>query len=59
MLMDAGDSPSTERDAYQRLRSMLDVAVRYRLISADPAKDVDLAATDAGRRTLPIPHTLI
>jgi integrase len=42
MLVDAGNSPATVRNAYQRLRSMLDVGVRYRLISANPAKDVDL-----------------
>lgn len=30
------------RNAYLRLRGMLDVAVRYRLISTNPAKDVDL-----------------
>ena len=42
MLVDAGNSPATVRNAYQRLRSMLDVAVRYRLISANVAKDVDL-----------------
>ena len=42
MLVDAGNSPATVRNAYQRLRSMLDVAVRYRLISSNVAKDVDL-----------------
>lgn len=42
MLVDAGNSPATVRNAYQRLRSMLDVAVRYRLLSANVAKDVDL-----------------
>ncbi|NTU85697.1 MAG: hypothetical protein HGA45_41240 [Chloroflexales bacterium] len=42
MLVDAGNSPATVRNAYQRLRSMLDVGVRYRLISANPAKEVDL-----------------
>lgn len=40
--VDAGNSPATVRNAYQRLRSMLDVAVRYRLIGANVAKDVDL-----------------
>lgn len=42
MLVDAGQGASTVRNAYLRLRGMLDVAVRYRLISANPAKDVDL-----------------
>ena len=42
MLVDAGQAAGTVRNAYLRLRGMLDVAVRYRLISANPAKDVDL-----------------
>lgn len=42
MLIDAGHSPSTVRNAYLRLRGMLDVAVRYRLINVNPAKDIDL-----------------
>lgn len=42
MLMDAGQAAGTVRNAYLRLRGMLDIAVRYRLISANPAKDVDL-----------------
>lgn len=41
-LVDAGQSAATVRNAYLRLRGMLDVAVRYRLITANPAKDVDL-----------------
>lgn len=41
-LVDAGHSAATVRNAYLRLRGMLDVAVRYRLITANPAKDVDL-----------------
>lgn len=43
-LVDAGRSPSTVRNAYLRLRGMLDVAVRYRLINANPAADVELPA---------------
>jgi len=42
ILVDAGQGASTVRNAYLRLRGMLDIAVRYRLISANPAKDVDL-----------------
>lgn len=42
MLVDAGQGAATVRNAYLRLRGMLDIAVRYRLISANPAKDVDL-----------------
>jgi integrase len=42
MLVDAGHSAATVRNAYLRLRGMLDVAVRYRLINANPAKEVDL-----------------
>jgi integrase len=42
MLVDAGQAAGTVRNAYLRLRGMLDVAVRYRLISANVAKDVDL-----------------
>jgi integrase len=41
-LVDAGRSPSTVRNAYLRLRGMLDVAVRYRLMNANPAADVEL-----------------
>jgi integrase len=41
-LVDAGQSASTVRNAYLRLSGMLDVAVRYRLISTNPAKDIDL-----------------
>jgi integrase len=43
-LVDINLSPSTVRNAYLRLRGMLDVAVRYRLISANPAADVELPA---------------
>jgi integrase len=42
MLVDAGQGAATVRNAYLRLRGMLDIAVRYRLISVNPAKDVDL-----------------
>lgn len=42
MLVDAGTGAATVRNAYLRLRGMLDVAVRYRLINANPAKDIDL-----------------
>jgi integrase len=42
MLVDAGQAAGTVRNAYLRLRGMLDVAVRYRLINTNPAKDVDL-----------------
>ncbi|MEI6779203.1 MAG: tyrosine-type recombinase/integrase, partial [Chloroflexales bacterium] len=42
MLVDAGHRAATVRNAYLRLRGMLDVAVRYRLINANPAKEVDL-----------------
>ncbi|GAB4440548.1 MAG: hypothetical protein OHK0015_36710 [Chloroflexi bacterium OHK40] len=41
-LVDVGQSAATVRNTYLRLRGMLDVAVRYRLITANPAKDVDL-----------------
>jgi integrase len=43
-LVDTQLSPSTVRNAYLRLRGMLDVAVRYRLISSNPAADVELPA---------------
>ncbi len=43
-LVDAGRSPSTVRNAYVRLLGMLDVAVRYRLISSNPAADGELPA---------------
>lgn len=43
-LVDIQLSPSTVRNAYLRLRGMLDVAVRYRLISTNPAADVELPA---------------
>ena len=43
-LVDAGCSPSTVRNAYLRLLGMLDVAVRYRLISSNPAADGELPA---------------
>jgi integrase len=43
-LVDTDLSPSTVRNAYLRLRGMLDVAVRYRLINANPAADVELPA---------------
>jgi integrase len=57
MLVDAGHSPSTVRNAYLRLSGMLDVAVRYRLISANPAKDVDLPQLTRDRaRVLPLPE---
>jgi len=42
MLVDGGQAAGTVRNAYLRLREMLDVAVRYRLISANPAKAIDL-----------------
>jgi integrase len=41
-LVDAKRSPSTVRSAYLRLRGLLNVAVRYRLISANPAEEVAL-----------------
>ena len=41
-LVDAGHSPSTVRNAYLRVRGMLDVAVRYRLVGANVAADIDL-----------------
>ena len=42
MLVDMGNGPATVRNAYLRLRGMLDVAVRYRLLGTNPAKEVDL-----------------
>lgn len=41
-LVDAGFSPHTVRNAYQRLRGMLRLAVRDGLIAANPARDVEL-----------------
>jgi integrase len=44
LLVDQARSPSTVRNAYLRLRGMLDVAVRYRLINTNPAADIELPA---------------
>jgi len=53
MLVDSGQAAGTVRNAYLRLRGMLDVAVRYRLINANPAKEIDLPPlTNDRARTL-------
>jgi integrase len=62
MLVDAGQAAGTVRNAYLRLRGMLDIAVRYRLISTNPAKEIDLPPlTNDRARALSLSeaHTLL